>query len=124
MRCRNYVKGANGKKNIVWFGSIGKDINGNSIKADNIVDGVEGLVSHLNQSLSVLEGELWWNMNEGIPLVEKYRSKGIMDSYILGVIDRYNEITGIKNFESTLTGNKYECDIIIESIYGDINIKM
>lgn len=124
MKCRNYVKGYDGKYHIAWFGSIGKTPDGKSIKAENVVDGLEGLISHLNQNLSVLEGELWWNEDEGIPLVEKYRSKGVMDSHLLSVLSRYTEVVGVKSFESTLTGNKYECNIILSTVYGDINIVM
>ena len=46
MKSRNYIN-----KNVVWFGSCGKDKNGNKIEAHNYESDVLGLISNLNYSL-------------------------------------------------------------------------
>ena len=74
LRCRPIVNNT-----YVFFKSCGKDENGNAIKYGE--DGVsfakdeEGVAQSLTQRLSVIRGELWYNVLYGIPLFDKMKTK-------------------------------------------------
>lgn len=123
MKCRNIVVDDNNRMNIVWFGSYGKNET-HKRSADTYVEGVDALISDVSQSLSCLQGELWYNIYAGLPLVEKYKSKAIIDSYICQVINDYDEVKYIESFTSTLNGRQYSCDISIYTIYGTLDISI
>lgn len=119
MKSRNYIN-----KNVVWFGSCGKDKNGNKIEAHNYESDVLGLISNLNMELSLLEGELWWDIYNGMPLLQKNRSKGIIDSYIIQELTSYGEIKEILKFNSKIENHSYKCELVVRSIYGNLKIDM
>lgn len=118
------------KSEIVWFGSYGKDENGNAKfynkdnKHDNFSENKEAIADLLNQELSVLKNELWYNYNFGLPIFEKQKSKITIDSSIISIVQSHKEVTNINYFKSFIQDKKYFCDMIINTIYGDINITL
>lgn len=117
MKCRNIIKNDN-KYDIVWFGSRGKDQNGNAIKADNYVEDNEAVTASLIQQLSVIKTELWYDINYGIPLLDKISNKAIFDSTILNIINNHQGVKEIVEYKSSLEKNQYIFEVKIISIYN------
>lgn len=61
----------------------------------------EGTASSLIQRLSVIQGELWYKINYGLPLFDKVRDKGIMDSVIIDMILSHPDVASIEFFASS-----------------------
>ena len=131
MKCRRlktwYDELGRRHRDVVWFGSYGVDDDkakfyNEEDKHDNYSEKQEAIVDSLTQRLSVIKKELWYNQNYGIPLFEKIKSKGIMDSYIISTIVQLPEVIRIVNFSSNVENNKYSCyaDIITE--YGNVQL--
>lgn len=115
--------------NIVWFGSIGKNEDGTSKfinnKKSSYAEENEGIKSSLIQRLSVIRGELWYNVNKGIPLLEKQRSRGIIDSYIISTVLEHPDVISIIEFDSYIENNHiYKCDFKCSTKHGEININI
>lgn len=119
MRCREIVNG-----NVVWFGSVGKDEEGNAIFAKSshtsYVEDKEGTAASLTQRLSVLKGELWYSMSYGLPLLDKMKTKAQMDIAILKIVNEHPDVKLVLNFSSQIINHHYSCAMIIVSKYGDI----
>ena len=94
----------------------------NEEKAKNFVDKQEGTASSLRQLLSVIKGEIWYSISYGLPLYEKISTKVQMDANVLTIINNHSEVRSIKKFNSTISGHAYNCDILVETIYGDLQI--
>lgn len=116
--------------NIVWFGSYGKndDGTGKFINKDtkrSYVDKNEGIKCSLIQRLSVIKGELWYNIDLGIPLFEKQRNKGVVDSYIISTVLEHPDVISITEFNSYIVNNhNYECDFKCTTKYGEIEVSL
>lgn len=93
-------------------------------KHDNYSDEQQGVVDSLTQRLSVIKGELWYNVSYGVPLLDKVRSKGIMDAYIISIIVHHPDVVRVENFNSSISKHSYSCYADIISKYGTIQIKM
>ena len=92
--------------NVVWFGSYGitadghsKFYNENDIH-DNFADKQQGVCDSLTQRLSVIRGELWYNINFGLPLLEKIESKIAIDAAISEIVLAHPDVEEIATFES------------------------
>lgn len=125
MKCRR-VKREDGINNIVWFGSYGLTQDGKAkfFNEDNIHDNygefqVE-VADGLTQRLSVLEGELWYDVEIGLPLLNKNTSKLAIDAVISSTILEHPEVLSIDSFESEVVDHKYSAKIEINSIYGQV----
>lgn len=90
----------------------------------SFVDEKEGVLSSLIERLSVLEGELWYKASYGQPITSITKSKIAMDSFIIKVINSHPDVESIDFFNSYIENKKYYCDIIIQTKYGNIEIKM
>lgn len=121
MRCRNMVKTGKGHQ-IVFFGSYGKDLSGNAIKADNYVEKGEALAKLLTQKLSVIRKELWFNVSFGLPLIDK-SSKIMMDATVADIIMHTDDVKDILEFKSTIVDKTYKCTVKILSTFGTIVIQ-
>lgn len=114
-------------RNIVWFGSYGKNKDGtakffNEDKS-NYVDENEAIRCSLIQRLNVIKGELWYNIKTGIPLLEKQRSRGVIDSYIISTIMSHPDVISIVEFNSYIENNHiYKCNFKCSTKHGEINI--
>lgn len=100
-----------------------KFYNDNNIH-DNYATEQQSVIDGLIQRLSVIKGELWYKINEGVPLFDKYRSKGIMDAELLSIISSHPDIISISNFESTLNNHSYSCKFRAISVYGELEISI
>lgn len=125
MKCRRIVKGEDGKMNIVWFGSYGKTGDGKAIfyggaKHDNYAQDAEAIKCSIMEKMSVLKGEIWAYPRFGLPLVDKVKNKGIIDAYIINIINGTEGVREIKGFVSEIDKNGYSCYSVVETVYGDV----
>lgn len=109
---------------IVWFNSYGKDANGNKLPANSFLSNADYIANDLLQKLSVIKSELWYDVNFGIPLLDKPLSKQAIDTAVLSIITKHSAILAILNFQSTIVANVYTANITMSSIYGDISINI
>ena len=130
MNCRR-IKRENGKNIVVWFGSYGINNDGTAKfynvnnKHDNISIEQEAVADSLTQRLSVIEGELWYSINEGLPLLERIKSKVELDASVTEIILGHPNVSSITSFESQLTNNHdYSARIEIETKYGLIELNI
>ena len=114
MRCRNSID-----KNIVWFKSYGIDEDGKAKKVDeNFVENEKAVAQSLKQKLSVIQGELWYHINYGLPLYNKVKSKGVLDAVILGILEDHPSVKKIINFKSSIVNHKYTFTFTVNTIYN------
>lgn len=114
MRCRNSID-----KNIVWFKSYGIDEYGKAKKVDeNFVENEKAVAQSLKQKLSVIQGELWYHINYGLPLYNKVKSKGVLDAVILGILEDHPSVKKIINFKSSIVNHKYTFTFTVNTIYN------
>lgn len=122
-------------RDIVWFGSYGVDDNGKALRAnddystkfvahDNYATEQEGVVNSLIQRLSVIQGELWWQMDYGIPLFSNVSSKAIMDSSIIDMTLEHEDVLEFIDFNSTLENHNYRCNFEVLTTYGNIIVNI
>lgn len=91
-----------------------------SIPTDKNYAGLqEGVAYSLTQSLSVLKGELWWQINHGLPLLEKIKNKNILDSVIINIILKNPDVVNIFYLNSSVKGDQYYFETKIATIYAD-----
>lgn len=122
MKCRQMING-----NIVWFGSIGKDEQGNAIFVEDkksYVSNQDAIANSLTEKLNVLQNELWYNINYGIPLFNKYKSKAIIDAYITNEILSQKGVKNIITFTSTFVKHSYSCYAKINTVYGVLEVQI
>ena len=114
MRCRNSID-----KNIVWFKSYGIEEDGKAKKVDeNFVENEKAVAQSLKQKLSVIQGELWYHINYGVPLYKKVKSKGVLDAVILGILEDHPSVKKIINFKSSIVNHKYTFTFTVNTIYN------
>ena len=114
MRCRNSID-----KNIVWFKSYGIEEDGKAKKVkENFVENEEAVAQSLKQKLSVIQGELWYHINYGLPLYNKVKSKGVLDAVILGILEDHPSVKKIINFKSSIVNHKYTFTFTVNTIYN------
>ena len=114
MRCRNSID-----KNIVWFGSYGIEEDGKAKKVkENFVENEKAVAQSLKQKLSVIQGELWYHINYGLPLYNKVKSKGVLDAVILGILEDHPSVKKIINFKSSIVNHKYTFTFTVNTIYN------
>jgi len=89
---------------------------------DNYVDRQAGIASSLNQRLSVIRGELWYAINDGLPLADKIVSKGLIDAKIASIIMKHPDVQSIQRFTSVVEKHAYSCHTVIMSKYGELTI--
>lgn len=131
MKCRR-INSENGM--IVWFGvkEPPKKQENSEVtvfqnpedKHDNYATGSEGVANSLKQRLSVLKKELWYDYENGMPLVDKVRNKAIIDAYIVQTILKHPDVIDIDGFESRQDGSFYTCYFVVNTIYGQIEMGM
>lgn len=125
MKCRRF-KNEDGIKHIVWFGSYGKNLDGSAKfynienKNDNYSEKQQYIVDSITEKLSVLKYELWFNVNYGMPIIDKTRVKGIIDAYVVEEIYNNSDVTDIKQFSSTFTEHNYSATIKVISTFGEL----
>lgn len=91
---------------------------------DNFSFDQEGIKDSLTQKISTLRKELWYNVNYGMPIVNKERSKLAIDSFIATVVESHPDVIRIENFSSKITNRQYSCYMTIVSKYGNLTIEV
>lgn len=92
---------------------------------DNYAEKQEGVATSLQQRLSVLKGELWYQVNYGLPLFDKNKSKTILDSYIASIIMAHPDIVSILEFNSEKNDNHvYSCWFRVLTTYGEMEMSI
>lgn len=87
-------------------------------------DKQEGVASSLMQRLNVIEGELWYNVKEGLPLFNKNVTITSMDAWLIRTIMKHPDVVSILTFSSTLNDHKYSATTHILSKYGELDLRI
>lgn len=84
----------------------------------------EAVASSLIQRLSIIQGELPYQKNYGLPILSKVKDKFIYDSIIINIILRHPDVTEIIDYESKLTNTSlnhgvysFKCNVLTR--YGE-----
>lgn len=138
MRCRQIVNVDGQTKQVVWFNRIvlstsavcsDKTICSNDLACsdgftyktmDNYVDRQAGVASSLTQRLSIIRGELWYAVNEGLPIADKVSSKAIIDAKIIEIVSKHPDIKSITEFTSVKDKHSYTCSFKANTTYGEL----
>lgn len=76
----------------------------------------------LNQSLSVIKNELWYNYNFGIPLESQNKTKLNIDIFIIDTINSNSDVKNIIEFNSIVDKGHYSCDMIVDTVFGKVEM--
>ncbi len=130
MNCRR-VKREDGKNIIVWFGSYGINEDGTAKfynindKHDNISTEQEAVADSLTQRLSVIEGELWYSITEGLPLLNKIKSKIELDASVTEIVLGHPDVVSITSFSSQVNDKReYSTTFTVETEYGSLDVSI
>lgn len=141
MKCRKVFTTEDGVRNIVWFGSYGKNQDGTAKfvgevnnekpygfddngKHENYSIEQQGVCDDLIQRLNLIKGELWYNVQKGLPLFDKVKQKGFIDSYVIQTVLELNDVMNIISFDSTIENNHYyKCNFKVLTVYGELLLK-
>lgn len=93
-------------------------------KADSFVYQQEGVAADLTQRLSILKNELWYQINYGLPLLDKIKSKAVIDASVLDIITSHPNVVRVSKFESQVLDRKYSCKATIESEFGPVQLNL
>ena len=93
-------------------------------KHDNYAEGSDAVADSLTQRLSVLKYELWYDYMNGMPIVDKIKNKAILDAYVIKTILAHPDVIDIDAFESRQSKSEYNCYIVINSIYGNLELSL
>lgn len=122
-RCRAMKDG-----NLVWFNSYGTNEDGSAIKYsdDNtsFAEDKDAVANSLAQRLSSLRSELWYNVEHGIPLFDKVKSKIEIDLTIANIVENHPEVINITSFISSVENKKYTCSLIINTSMGSLELQV
>lgn len=89
-------------------------------KHDNYSDKQQGVVDSLTQRLSVIRRELWYDVNYGLPLLDKQKSKVAIDAFIGKTVLAHPDVDSIQDFDSMIINKVYTCSMKIITKYGEI----
>ena len=129
MRCRR-LKEDNNIKNVVWFGSYGLNQDGTAKfynandKHDNYADEQAGVADALTQRLSVIRTELWHDITFGLPLLDKVKTKVIMDAAVAEIVLSNYNVVEIIEMTSKIVQHDYSAKIKVQSTYGVVTVNI
>lgn len=118
------------KRAVVWFGSYGKNEDGSakfvnkSNKHDNFSIQNEMIKDDLTQKLSVIQHELWYDYQYGMPLVDDNTSKALIDSFVMKTLQENKDILKITSFTSYVKEHKYYCEIYFTTSFGNMSLSL
>lgn len=113
----DYKKDKNGK--VVKYPKGVYDIKDNK---NSYATGKDAICQSVMQRLSLIQGELFHFMNLGLPSY-KVVNKSIVDSYVIKTCLEVKEVINIKDFNSVVENNNYKCSIVLNTNYGEVEIK-
>lgn len=90
-----------------------------TMPVQNYVSDTDAVVASLIQRLSLIKGELWYQVNYGIPLTENTSSVALFDSVISDIIVSHPGVAAIENYQSYISGNTYYYTCKIKSIFAE-----
>ena len=90
-----------------------------TMPVQNYVSDTDAVVASLIQRLSLIKGELWYQVNYGIPLTENTFSVALFDSVISDIIVSHPSVAAIENYQSYISGNTYYYTCKIKSIFAE-----
>ena len=123
MRCRKLVRNADGF-DVVWFNSAGMNVSKRKINDENFAIEQQYVADDLTQKLLVLKNELWYDIQYGVPLLDKIKSKVKIDSFVASTIMSQPDVIKILKFNSSLNSGVYSVDVTILSSFGNINVEV
>lgn len=91
----------------------------NKEKIPNYVEDTDAVVVSLIQRLSVIKGELWWQVNYGMPLTDKVRGTTLYDMVVTDIITSHPGVASIQSYSSNLVGHTYTYTCTIKTVFGD-----
>lgn len=133
MRVRRIVDeqaGIRRRQTIVWFGSAGTNTDGTAKfvnpnnKHDNFSSENTMVRDCLIQRLSVIQHELWYNYQYGMPLVDKDVAKVTIDNFVMKTIQEHQDVLEITSFSSWLDEYNYHCDVKFTTKFGDTSLSL
>lgn len=89
-------------------------------KTNSFSDKQDAIADSLQQQLHVIRGELWYDINYGLPLTQKVSSKLEMDMLVANIVASHPDVVEIISFDSQLLNHKYSAKFSIRTKYGDI----
>lgn len=101
---------------------IGEYNNTNHPAVPNYVSGTDAVIASLTQRLSVIKGELWYQVNYGLPLTEKQRGTNVLDLVIGDIISSHPGVASLDSYTSKVNGHTYFYECKITSVFGDTAI--
>lgn len=87
-------------------------------------DKQEGVATSLTQRLNIIEGELWYNVKEGLPLFNKNVTISSMDAWIIKTVMKHPDVVNIINFDSVLDNHTYKAEMKVLSKYGELTLQV
>ena len=87
--------------------------------ASNYAESSQAVADSLTQRLSVIKGELWYQVNYGLPLTEKQRGTNVLDLVIGDIISSHPGVASLDSYKSKLVGHTYYYDCQITSVFGE-----
>lgn len=85
----------------------------------NYSEDSQAVADSLTQRLSVIKGELWYQVNYGLPLTEKQRGTNVLDLVIGDIISSHPGVASLDSYKSKLVGHTYYYDCQIMSVFGE-----
>lgn len=124
----NTASSANYGRWAFCIGEVGKNIEGlkrtnffnPDDKHDNYSDKQQSVADSLTQRLSVIRRELWYDVNFGLPLLDKQKSKVAIDAFIGKTVLAHPDVDSIQDFDSKIINKVYTCSMKIITKYGEI----
>ena len=120
MKCRNLYN----NETVVWFSSCGKNDDGTAMNVESFSSDIDAVTNSLNEKLRVMKTELWHSMNFGIPVLNKIKTKSLIDSEVIKIIMNTEGVISIDSFLSKVINNNYHCTVIINTRYGLVDISL
>lgn len=131
MRVRRVMderSGTTRRRAIVWFGSYGTNTDGTAKfvnpndKHDNFSSENTMVRDCLIQRLSVIQHELWYNYQYGMPLVDEDTAKVTIDNFVMKTIQEHQDVLEITSFTSNLDKHNYHCDVQFTTKFGNTSL--
>lgn len=133
MRVRRVMderSGTTRRRAIVWFGSYGTNTDGtakfvnSNDKHDNFSSENTMVRDCLIQRLSVIQHELWYNYQYGMPLVDEDTVKVTIDNFVMKTIQEHQDVLEITSFTSNLDKHNYHCDVQFTTKFGNTSLSL
>lgn len=86
---------------------------------DNYSSDSQAVADSLMQRLSVIKGELWYQVNYGLPIMEKQRGTNVLDLVIGDIISSHPGVASLDSYTSKVNGHTYSYECKITTVFSD-----